>query len=179
MSSTGVSEAGTDCAMHGLLNRPWRQQTIANPAWRGEIHENRRKRTEPTIQDHTVLVGGRAPEDASDQALPEAVDVAIVGSGYTGLCCALELADAGGKPLILEAGPLGAGASTRSGAMVTGGQKFVVSGAIRHLDAGRQAGVLEDAGESLQLIGERVKRYNLDADYRRYGRVILAHVPRI
>ena len=118
------------------------------------------------------------PEDASDQALPEAVDVAIVGSGYTGLCCALELADAGGKPLILEAGPLGAGASTRSGAMVTGGQKFVVSGAIRHLDAGRQAGVLEDAGELLQLVGERVKRYNLDADYRRYGRVILAHVPK-
>lgn len=118
------------------------------------------------------------PEDASGQALPETVDVAIVGSGYTGLCCALELADAGSKPLILEAGPLGAGASTRSGAMVTGGQKFVVSGAITHLDAARQARILEDAGESLQLVGERVERYNLDADYHRYGRVVLAHVPR-
>jgi gamma-glutamylputrescine oxidase len=118
------------------------------------------------------------PEDASRQSIPETVDVAIVGSGYTGLCCALELADAGGKPLVLEAGPLGAGASTRSGALVTGGQKFVVSGAIRHFDAVRQAAVLEDAGQSLQLVGERVKRYDLDADYHSYGRVILAHVPK-
>ncbi|MBV9405403.1 MAG: FAD-binding oxidoreductase [Acidobacteriaceae bacterium] len=119
-----------------------------------------------------------APQDTSSQPLPEIAEVVIVGSGYTGLCCALELADAGVRPLVLEAGPLGAGASTRSGAMVTGGQKFVVSGAIRRFDAKRQARILEDAGESLQLVGERVDRYALDADYRRYGRVILADVPR-
>jgi gamma-glutamylputrescine oxidase len=119
-----------------------------------------------------------APEDTSAQPLPDTADVAIIGSGYTGLCCALELAEAGGKPVVLEAGPLGAGASTRSGAMVTGGQKFVVSGAIRHLDAERQARILEDAGESLQLVGERIAKYQLDADYHRYGRVILAHVPK-
>ncbi len=117
------------------------------------------------------------PEDASTEALPAEADVAIVGSGYTGLCCALELAESGAKPVVIEAGPLGAGASTRSGAMVTGGQKFVVSGAIRGLDAERRARVLEDAGESLQIIGELVRKYRLDAEFHRYGRVILAHVP--
>jgi glycine/D-amino acid oxidase-like deaminating enzyme len=35
--------------------------------------------------------------------------------------CALELAEQGARPVVIEAGALGAGASTRSGAMVTGG----------------------------------------------------------
>lgn len=118
-----------------------------------------------------------APEDASSEPVPEDADVLIVGSGYTGLCCALELAEAGLKPVVVDAGPLGAGASTRSGAMVTGGQKFVVSGAIRALDPQRQARILEDAGESLQMVEERVRKYQLDAEYVRYGRLILAHVP--
>jgi glycine/D-amino acid oxidase-like deaminating enzyme len=117
------------------------------------------------------------PEDASGQPVPDEAEVAIVGSGYTGLCCAIELAENGMKPVVIEAGPLGAGASTRSGAMVTGGQKFVVSGAIRGLDGHHQARVLEDAGESLQMMEERVAKYQLDAEYVRYGRVILAHVP--
>jgi len=117
------------------------------------------------------------PEDASAQPLPDEVDVAIVGSGYTGLCSALELADGGASCAVLDAGPLGAGASTRNGAMVTGGQKFVVSGAVRGVDADRQARILEDAGESLRMMQERVDKYQLDADYVRYGRVILAHVP--
>ena len=117
------------------------------------------------------------PEDASSQPLPDSVDVAIVGSGYTGLCSALELAEGGVSCVVLEAGPLGAGASTRSGAMVTGGQKFVVSGAVRGVDPVQQARILEDAGDSLRMIQERVDKYQLDAEYVRYGRVILAHVP--
>lgn len=117
------------------------------------------------------------PEDASSQPLPDAVDVAIVGSGYTGLCSALELAEGGVSCVVLEAGPLGAGASTRSGAMVTGGQKFVVSGAVRGVDPVQQARILEDAGDLLRMIQERVDKYQLDAEYVRYGRVILAHVP--
>jgi glycine/D-amino acid oxidase-like deaminating enzyme len=117
------------------------------------------------------------PEDASAEPLPDQVDVVIVGSGYTGLCSALELAEGGASCVVLDAGPLGAGASTRSGAMVTGGQKFVVSGAVRGVDPARQARILEDAGESLRMMQERVDKYQLDADYVRYGRVILAHVP--
>jgi gamma-glutamylputrescine oxidase len=117
------------------------------------------------------------PEDASSQPLPDDVDVAIIGSGYAGLCSALELAEGGAGCVVLDGGPLGAGASTRSGAMVTGGQKFVVSGAVRGVDASRRARILEDAGESLRMMQERVDKYQLDADYVQCGRVILAHVP--
>src|SRR5438067_1816253 len=65
------------------------------------------------------------PEDARD-ALPEHADVAIVGSGYCGLIAAIELARAGLRTAALDAGPLGFGASTRSGGMVSSGQKLVI-----------------------------------------------------
>ncbi|MBM3480860.1 MAG: FAD-dependent oxidoreductase [Alphaproteobacteria bacterium] len=51
--------------------------------------------------------------------MPARVDVAIVGSGFAGLSAALEAARAGATTLVLDAGPLGGGASSRSGGMVS------------------------------------------------------------
>lgn len=118
------------------------------------------------------------PEDASAVPVPDQVEVAIVGSGYTGLCCALELAEHGVGVAVLDAGLLGGGASSRSGGMVTGGQKLVVTDAIAGLPPERQARLLEDAGESLVTLERRIAQYGLDADYERCGRLILAHVPK-
>ena len=53
--------------------------------------------------------------------VPRKARVAIVGGGYAGLSCAIELADAGIDACVLEAAELGAGASTRSGGGVSGG----------------------------------------------------------
>lgn len=118
------------------------------------------------------------PAEGIPAPLPNSAEVAIVGSGYTGLCCAIGLAERGIDCVVLDAGALGEGASSRSGGMVTGGQKFVVSGAIRGVDAERQRRILEDAHESLTALEARITTYELDADYTRTGRVILASVPR-
>ncbi len=117
------------------------------------------------------------PDEAPPPSLPSKADVVVVGSGFAGLCCALELAEQGRSVVVLDGGPLGAGASTRSGAMVTGGQKLVVTDAMRGLSADRQAALLADAKESLDSMAVRVARYGLDADYHAYGRLIAAHVP--
>ena len=50
-------------------------------------------------------------------------DVCVVGGGYTGLSCALHLAEAGLKVVLLEAQRVGFGASGRNGGQLGSGQR--------------------------------------------------------
>ena len=59
-------------------------------------------------------------------ALPEKVDVAIVGAGFCGLSAALHLAKRGVRVAVLEAEAFGWGASCRNGGMVLTGLKLAV-----------------------------------------------------
>jgi NADPH-dependent 2,4-dienoyl-CoA reductase/sulfur reductase-like enzyme len=54
----------------------------------------------------------------STAALPPSADVVVVGAGYTGLSAARETAMAGRSTLVLDAGPIGGGASSRNGGQV-------------------------------------------------------------
>jgi glycine/D-amino acid oxidase-like deaminating enzyme len=54
----------------------------------------------------------------SAEALPGRVDVLVVGAGYTGLSAARETAAAGRSTLVLDAGEIGAGCSSRNGGQV-------------------------------------------------------------
>ncbi|HXV62126.1 MAG TPA: FAD-dependent oxidoreductase, partial [Vicinamibacteria bacterium] len=55
--------------------------------------------------------------------LPERVDVAVVGSGYTGLNAARVLERSGASVSVLERETIGWGASSRNGGMATTGLK--------------------------------------------------------
>ncbi len=57
---------------------------------------------------------------AAEHPLPDETDVVIVGSGYAGLSCAIELARQGRSVTVLEARSLGFGASSRSVGMIGG-----------------------------------------------------------
>ena len=54
--------------------------------------------------------------------LPERVDVAVIGSGYTGLNAAIALRKAGASVAVLEEHTIGWGASSRNGGMATTGR---------------------------------------------------------
>ena len=56
-----------------------------------------------------------------DAPLPDRVGVAVVGGGYAGLACALELHKHGLDAVVLDAEMPGFGASSRNGGMVSGG----------------------------------------------------------
>ncbi len=63
-----------------------------------------------------VATAGEAPPDDGPIAADTDVDVAIIGSGYTGLCCAIFLArEFGIKAVVLEANRVAWGCSTRNG----------------------------------------------------------------
>ena len=80
------------------------------------------------------------PADLPVSELPDRVDVAIVGSGYTGLHAALALRKAGATVAVLEQETIGWGASSRNGGMATTGLKEDMSVVFKRYGAelGRQ-----------------------------------------
>src|SRR3989454_6812734 len=70
------------------------------------------------------------PKADATQPLPESVDVAVIGAGYTGLSATRTLAKHGAKVAVLEAETVGWGARSRNGGIgpsrpKPGGKKLV------------------------------------------------------
>lgn len=131
-----------------------------------------------TIQEHnywtTTVDSGLVSE--LDAPLPERVDVAIVGAGYTGLAAALALAKRGIGVAVLEAGEVGWGASSRNGGMVLCGHSFKQSLPTLIAHYGREVAYgmykisLAVTDETERVINEE----KIDCDYSRCGHLGVA-----
>jgi gamma-glutamylputrescine oxidase len=117
------------------------------------------------------------PETTRHRPLPERSDLVIVGSGFAGLSAALEAARGGASVTVLDAGPLGGGASSRSGGMVSSGQKLVLTAALKGLPAEKQLAALEDSKATFEFLKDLVAREKLDADLQLCGRFFGAFTP--
>jgi len=106
--------------------------------------------------------------------------VAIVGGGYAGLCCAIELADAGIDACVLEAAELGSGASTRSGGAVSGGVNIGKSftGKLLTRDPEAVKTILASASDAFSLIEALIDRERIDCFWEKKGRFVGAWTPR-
>ncbi len=113
---------------------------------------------------------------AADQLVevPKAARVAIVGAGYAGLSTALELAKQGIDAVVLEAGELGFGASTRNGGAVSGGVNVGKSftGKTIAIDEQRAAALLSDAGDAFALIDRLIDEERIDCFWEKRGRFV-------
>ena len=80
------------------------------------------------LQEHNYwLTTAEFPTTDPSRLLPEVLDVAVIGSGFTGLSAARTLAKRGAKVGVLEAETIGWGASSRNGGMVLTGMKLGVN----------------------------------------------------
>jgi glycine/D-amino acid oxidase-like deaminating enzyme len=117
----------------------------------------------------TVQMPGVTPSE-----LPERVEVAIVGAGFTGLSAARTLARRGAKVAVLETNTIGWGASSRNGGMVLTGMKLGVETlAGRYgMDATRRmyAASLASIDVVEQIIGEE----KIDCNFSRCGHIEVA-----
>ncbi|MCH4092023.1 NAD(P)/FAD-dependent oxidoreductase [Acetobacter sp.] len=111
------------------------------------------------------------PETAGLEQLPKKTDVAIVGSGFTGLSAALTLACEGRSVTVLEAGRLGFGASTRNGGQVgSGNQKFRVATLIEMMGIQKAEAMLREGVAMLDHIDALVHELKIECFFVRCGR---------
>jgi glycine/D-amino acid oxidase-like deaminating enzyme len=115
-----------------------------------------------------------APEAGELVEVPRSADVAIVGGGYAGLSTALELAKHGSDAVVLEAGKLGGGASTRNGGAVSGGVNLGKSFAGRTIDvaAERAERILSDASDAFALIDRLIAEEKIACFWEKRGRFV-------
>ena len=112
--------------------------------------------------------------------VPRRTRVAIVGGGYAGLACAIELADAGIEACVLEAAELGSGASTRSGGGVSGGVNIGKSftGKVLARDPTVVKTMLASGSDAFSLIEGLIERERIDCYWEKKGRFVGAWTPR-
>jgi glycine/D-amino acid oxidase-like deaminating enzyme len=118
------------------------------------------------------------PPRADDAALPGSTDVLVVGSGYTGLNCALETAQAGRHTTVIDAQDLGWGCSSRNGGQISGEIKPDFDELSRRYGSAEAHALIGEARTALEWLGEFVEQQAIDCDYRRCGRFVAAHSPR-
>ncbi|MFZ0418799.1 MAG: FAD-binding oxidoreductase [Candidatus Sulfotelmatobacter sp.] len=80
----------------------------------------------PREQNYWLIAAEMPTPDAS-RSLPQRVDVAVIGAGFTGLSAARTLAKRGAKVAVFESETIGWGASSRNGGMVLTGMKLAVN----------------------------------------------------
>ena len=119
-----------------------------------------------------------APGTEPASPLPESTAVAVIGSGYSGLCAALELARAGTAVTVMDRHDIGWGASTRNGGMLSGEPKFAPREELaRQHGAEAAERILEDGRSTLDNLRQVIEREGISCDLEQNGRFVGAHSP--
>jgi len=118
------------------------------------------------------------PGDTSLTPVPESVDVAVIGGGYTGLSAALILAKRGVKVVVLEAETMGWGASSRNGGMTLTGLKVSLQTIIKNHGQGLAGELFQCSLDSVELVEQIVKEEAIDCGFARTGHLVVANKPK-
>jgi glycine/D-amino acid oxidase-like deaminating enzyme len=106
--------------------------------------------------------------------LPESVDVAVIGAGFTGLSAARTLARLGAKVAVLESETVGWGASSRNGGMVLTGMKLGVNQLIKMYGRERTQRMYAASLATIDCVEEIVGEEKIDCDFSRSGHLEVA-----
>lgn len=105
-------------------------------------------------------------------------DVAIIGAGFTGLSCALHLADQGIKVTVLEAEAPGFGASARNGGFCClGGSKLSPEALTQRYGAMQAQAYQAGEEQAVNLVEALIARHQIQVDRHSKGETVMAHSP--
>ncbi len=111
-------------------------------------------------------------------SIPEKVDVAIIGGGYTGLSAARTLAKQGVTVAVLEAHTIGWGASSRNGGMVLTGLKLGMQTVMKKYGRETAKRLFQCSLDSIDTVEQITKEENIDCGFARYGHLLTANKPK-
>jgi len=110
--------------------------------------------------------------------LPDKVDVAVIGGGYTGLSAALTLAKQGISVVVLESKAIGWGASSRNGGMALTGLKLPMQTVLKKYGRDLAKQLFQCSLDSISTLEEIVYEENINCGFARYGHMLTANKPR-
>src|SRR3954451_1930079 len=120
------------------------------------------------------LTTAQFPAPENSRPLPEVVDVAVVGAGFTGLSAARTLAKRGARVAVLEQHTVGWGASSRNGGMVLTGMKLGVNKLISMYGRERTRRMYAASLASIDCVEQIVQEERIDCDFSRCGHLEVA-----
>jgi glycine/D-amino acid oxidase-like deaminating enzyme len=109
--------------------------------------------------------------------LPTATDIAIIGSGYTGLSAALRLARGGREVTILEQDSVGYGASSRNFGMLGRQHKLDFTTLVRRAGVERAEALYEGCNKAFAFVNDLIERESIDCFHVQSGRFVAANTP--
>jgi len=117
------------------------------------------------------------PADLPHSPLPEEVDVAVIGGGYTGLSAARILARGGARVAVLEQGEIGSGASGINGGQVSAGVKLSIQEVFKKYgpELGRE--IWEGSLQAVKFLEQTLIEEKIECDYTPSGILVTAYRP--
>ncbi|HEU0295460.1 MAG TPA: FAD-binding oxidoreductase [Anaerolineales bacterium] len=131
--------------------------------------------TNQQIYWHTTV---QMPDDSNLTPIPEKVDVAVIGGGYTGLSAARTLAKRRLKVAVFEAETIGWGASSRNGGMTLTGLKLGMQTVLKKYGRDLARRLFRCSLESVDTVEQIVKEENIDCGFVRFGHLLTASKPK-
>ena len=107
--------------------------------------------------------------------LPLSVDVAVVGSGYTGLNSAIVTARGGRSTLVFDSEDAGFGCSTRNGGQISTSIKPSLGELTKRYGPQTAFDILKEGQTALSWIGDFIRTEGIDCDFMVPGRFHAAH----
>lgn len=118
------------------------------------------------------------PSDENPASLPDRVDVAVIGGGYTGLSAARTLAQRGARVAVLEAETIGWGASSRNGGMTLTGLKLPMQTILKKYGRDLAKQLFQCSLDSVDTVEQIIKEEEIDCGFARTGHLLAANKPK-
>jgi glycine/D-amino acid oxidase-like deaminating enzyme len=126
------------------------------------------------LEQNYWLTTTATPCTYASRPLPERVEVAVIGAGFTGLSAARTLAKRGAKVAVLESETIGWGASSRNGGMVLTGMKLGVNQLFSMYGRELARRMYAASIESIDCVERIICEEAIDCDFSRCGHLEVA-----